>query len=218
MLKMIRLDWSAMKQYHLRSLLLPVGMFIVGCSNPIFLMPMGTFLAFSYFLNIFGVEEKGDLNCLYLTLPVERRRIVSGRYFFSLILFLGGIVLGRLLMPLTNLISLSKWYPSASWNFEMAAVSFLLYALMNLSMYPLLFRFGYQKGKFLGMYVPLCLFGLIYTFIAIYTTVNGSFLSNMLVYASNHIALVIGGTSLAAAGILAVSWLLSVRFYSRREF
>lgn len=52
----------------------------------------------------------------------------------------------------------------------------------------------------------------------IYTTVNDSFLSNMLVYASNHIDLVIGGTALAAAGILAVSWLLSVRFCNRREF
>ena len=62
MLKMLRLNWSAMKCYRIRFLMIPVCLFVMGCLSPIFLVPMGAFLLFSFSLNPFAVEEKGDLN------------------------------------------------------------------------------------------------------------------------------------------------------------
>lgn len=221
MLNMIRLDWAAMKYYHKRSLLILVVLFIIGCiNNPIYLIPLTTFFLFLFSLNPFAAEEKGDLNRLYLTLPVQRRSAVRGRYCLSLILFLIGILLGRALMPLVNLVALSKWYPDLKWTIALFSFSFLLYALMNLSMYPLLFKLGYQKGQFWGMYIPMGIFGLLYLLYVMYASLPGheKLELNMLVYASEHMLLVSGGMCLAAAVILTVSYLLSVHAYAKREF
>ena len=99
MLKMLRLNWSAMKCYRIRFLMIPVCLFVMGCLSPIFLVPMGAFLLFSFSLNPFAVEEKGDLNRLYLTLPVDRRSVVLGRYVLSFLLFAVGGQLGYDNMP-----------------------------------------------------------------------------------------------------------------------
>ncbi|MCI8692008.1 MAG: ABC-2 transporter permease [Lachnospiraceae bacterium] len=220
MLKMIRLNWSAMKCYRVRFLIIPVCLFTVGCFSPILLIPMGAFLLFSFSLNPFAVEEKGDLNRLYLTLPVPRRTIVTGRYLLSLLLFAAGVLLGLAMMPAANLVSLSKWYPDLRWNLALISFSFLFYGLMSLAMYPLLFRMGYQKGKIWGYYVPAILICLCYVAVVEYDMLmgNGTFIFDLLVYASEHLPAVSGGMLAAGGALLALSWVLSARLYARREF
>lgn len=221
MFKMIRLDWSAIKYYRNKIFILPVCLFLIGCMlSGIYLVPLSVFLFFSFSLNTFAVEEKVELNCLYLTLPIKRHAVVMGRYLLSLLLFLCAVVLGFALLPLVNLISLSKWYPDIIWSLTLFSIGFLQYALMSLFMYPLLFRLGYQKGKLWGMYVPLGIFGFALLLLELYINMPGheDFLFRLLVYASEHILGVCCGILGAAAAILAVSYLLSVRIYTRREF
>ena len=220
MLRMLRLNWSAMKCYRVRFLIIPVCLFVIGWFSSIFLVPMGAFLLFSFSLNPFAVEEKGDLNRLYLTLPVDRQAIVSGRFLLSFLLFGAGVLLGLAMMPLTNLVSFSKWYPDFKWSLALIAFSFLFYGIMSLAMYPLLFKMGYQKGKIWGYYVPAVLICLIYIAVMEYDILvgNGTFILNLLVYASEHILAVSGGM-FAMGGILsALSYFLSLRLYGRREF
>ncbi len=219
MLKMLRLNWSAMKCYRIRFLMIPVCLFTVGCLSPIFLVPMGAFLLFSFSLNPFAVEEKGDLNRLYLTLPVDRRSVVLGRYVLSFLLFAVGVLLGLAMMPLANLVSLSKWYPDFRWNLALISFSFLFYGIMSLAMYPLLFKMGYQRGKVWGYYVPAVLICLIYVAMLEYDAMAGNgFLLNLLVYASDHLLVVSGGMFAAGGMLLALSCFLSLWLYGRREF
>lgn len=75
MLRMLRLNWSAMKCYRIRFLIIPGSLFVTGCFSPVLLVPMGTFLLFSFSLNPFAIEEKGDLNRLYLTLRCSGGRL-----------------------------------------------------------------------------------------------------------------------------------------------
>ncbi len=220
MLNMLRLNWSAMKSYRIRFLIIPVCLFVVGCLSPLLLVPMGAFLLFSFSLNPFAVEEKGDLNRLYLTLPVPRRRVVMGRYALSLLLYMIGVLLGFTMMPLANLVSLSKWYPDFKWSLALVSFSFLFYGFMSLAMYPLLFKMGYQKGKVWGYYVPAVFICLIYIGVLEYDILvgNGTFLFGLLVYASDHILAVSAGMFAAGGALLALSYLLSARLYTRREF
>lgn len=220
MLKMIKLNWSAMKCYRIRFLLIPVCLFTVGWFSAILLIPMSAFLLFSFSLNPFAVEEKGDLNRLYLTLPVHRQAIVTGRYLLSLLLFAASVLLGLVMMPVANLVSLSKWYPDFRWNLALISLSFLFYGIMSLAMYPLLFKVGYQKGKIWGYYVPAILICLLYVAVVEYDILigNGTFLFDLLVYASKHLPAVSGGMFAAGGALLAFSWLLSARLYARREF
>lgn len=216
----VKLDWTAIKCYHKRLLILPLSLFVIGWFSPIWLVPLGTFLLFSFSINVFAVEEKGDLNRLYLTLPVKRSKVVRGRYVQSFLLFAGGVMLGLALMPLANLISSSKWYPDYQWVLAVVSFSFLFYGLMILFMYPLLFRMGYQKGKLWGYYLPAGCFCLIYIAIMQYDMIacGGMLVYHMLVFASEHMLLVSGGMFALGALMLAISYWLSVRIYERREF
>lgn len=177
-------------------------------------------LLFSASINVFAVEEKGDLNRLYLTLPVKRRMVVRGRYVQSVLLFVGSVLLGLVLMPLANLISVSKWYPDDRWTLAVIAFSFLLYGLLILFMYPMLFKLGYQKGKIWGYYLPAGCFCLVYIAIVQYdmSVSGGKLIFHMLVYASEHMLFVSGGMFVLGALMLGVSYALSVRIYERREF
>lgn len=220
MLNMIKMDWTAMKYYQKRVFVVFICLFIIGYVSPIYLVPSAVLFSFAFSLNPFAVEEQGDLSRLYLTLPVKRNRVVAGRYALSLIMVLCGILLGFLCMPAANRISFSKWYPSPEWALAIAAFCILFYALMNIFMYPLLFKLGYHKGKFWGMYVPLGVFIIAYAIFLAYSRIPGNekLIFNMLVYASEHMLLISGGMLALAAVLLAVSYRLSLKAYLKREF
>ena len=216
----MKLDWSAMKYCHKYFLFIPITLLAAGWFTSIHLIIFGTFLLFSFATNSFAVEEKGDLNRFYLTLPVKRRMVVGGRYALSFVLYVGGVLLGGALMPLVNLYSLSKWYPDFKWMLALLSFSFLFYSLMSLAMYPVLFRLGYQKGKIWGYYVPAIVICLIYCAAMEYDTIarGGTLILDLLVYASEHMLAVSGGMLALGVVLLGGSYLLSVRWYERREF
>lgn len=216
----MKLDWIATKYYHKRLLILPFSLLVIGWFSPIWLVPLATFLLFNASINVFAVEEKGDLNRLYLTLPIKRSTVVTGRYIQSVMLFVGSVLLGFILMPLANLISRSKWYPDYRWVLAIISFSFLLYGLMILFMYPLLFKLGYQKGKIWGYYLPAGCFCLVYIAIVQYDMIvsGGMLVFHMLVYAQEHMLLVSGGLFMLGALMLVISYRLSIRIYEKREF
>ncbi len=220
MLNMIKLDWSSMKYFHRRFLIIPICLIITGWFSPIILIPMGVFLLFFFSINLFAIEEKGDLNRLYLTLPIRRNTIVTSRYALALLLYIVGVLLAFALMPFANLISSSKWYPDYKWILVLFSFSFLLHTVMSLSMYPLLFKLGYQKGKFWGLFLPAIIFSLIFISIIEYdiTRKNGTLMFDLLVYTSEHLLLVSGGMFALGTACLTASYLLSNRLYAKREF
>ena len=95
---------------------------------------------------------------------------------------------------------------------------FLFYALLSLSMYPVLFKLGYQKGKIWGFYIPAALTTLIYIIVLEYDIYTEGFLTNLLSYASDHLLTAVSMIIGLGAGILAISCLLSIKTYSRRDF
>ncbi len=142
-----------------------------------------------------------------------------GRYLLSLLLFLTGVLSGFALMPFANLFSFSRWYPDWKWRLALGAFCFLIYALMNLAMYPVLFKLGYQKGRIWGYYIPCILTGLIYLALVEYDIMTGgTFIRDALLYAAEHILTVSGGILLLGAAVWALSLCLSLRIYARREF
>ena len=218
MYDIMKLDWHAMKCYHVRLLIIPIYLLLIGWVSPVCLIPLAVFLLFSFSINSFYVEERGDLNRFYLTLPIKRSQVVLGRYLLSLTLFAAGELAGLALMPLANLFALSKWYPDLKWCMVLLSSGFLFYALLSLSMYPVLFKLGYQKGKIWGFYIPAALTTLIYIIVLEYDIYTEGFLTNLLSYASDHLLTAVSMIIGLGAGILAISCLLSIKTYSRRDF
>lgn len=217
--KMIALDWRAMKCYQKRFPVVLMPAFIIGFSSPLLALPTCVIMFLFFSINPFAVEEKGTLNILYLTLPVKRSSIVTGRFTLSLIMALCGVLMGTPIMYLSNRFGLSHYYGPLSWYVFILALSYLLYAFLNLMMFPILFKLGYIKGKFGGFYLPLILFGLLYILYSIITSLPGNetLVLNLLMYVSEHVVITSGGIAIAATIFLCISYAASVRLYSKRD-
>lgn len=219
--KMIVLDWRAMKYYQIRGLLVPIFAFIMGCTcSPILVIPFCVITSMSFSVNPFAVEEKGELNNLYLTLPIKRKEIVAGRYALSLIILLIGIIMGIMIMPISNTIVFSEWSVGVEGTIVIVALSFFMYSVTNLFMFPILFKLGYQKGKMWGFYLPAILLSVVIaggsTIIMMYE--KETLMIDFIVYASNNLILVSASLIILATMLLFVSYTISVKLYSKRNF
>lgn len=220
MIRMAKLDWNAMKYFHLRIFLIPVISLAAGFITPLFVVPTNVFLFLFFSINTFAIEEKGDLNMLYLTLPIQRSFVVAGRYTLSIGMGLLGLVTGIPLALLADCFSLSHYYGPIGWFLPVITISCLLFSVFNICMFPILFKLGYSKGKFWGMLVPTALFAALYSVLVIISSLPGNehLLFNILVYAHQNMLFVNGGMAAAAAMILLFSFLLSKRLYATRDF
>jgi ABC-2 type transport system permease protein len=218
--KMISLDWRSMKTYQIRALLLPVFIFVSGFYMPLAIFPISIFIFLSFSINSFAVEEKGELNHLYLTLPVSRKMIVTARYLLSVIMMIIGLILCVFIMPLANMISPSKWYIGAKGYFIIISLCYLLYSILNLFMFPILFKMGYQKGKFLGFYMPATLFAIILTLYTVLTFLPSkkTLTIDYIFWASENIILVNILVIILASLILLASYFISLKVYDKRDF
>ena len=222
--KMIAIDWRAMKVYRMLLLLLPFLAFFLGWFTPWTLIPVFVFTCHNFSLNTFAVEEKGALNNLYLTLPIKRRTIVKGRFFLSLIIVACGMIMGIFLMPLANELSRvilrSVWHAGTNGNIAILAFSFLLYSIFNIFTLPMLFKLGYTKGKFLGFHLPAILFGMAFGAYFTITRLPGNELLQLrlLSFAIENMLIICGGMVALGIVLLYLSYALSVRVYSKRDF
>lgn len=220
MIRQIKMDWRAMKCYQVRIFLLPVFAAAIGMYNPLLVIPTSAVMFLSFSINVFAVEEKGDLNRLYLTLPIPRSSIVMGRFIFSTAMGLAGILTGIPVMLLITPYAASQYYGPPVWYFSIIAVSLLLIAFLNLAMFPILFKLGYGKGKFWGFILPLAFISLLYGGYAVASGLPGNELLsfNLMEYAYKNLLAVSGGFILLSTVLLFTSYEISKKLYSRRDF
>lgn len=229
MLRMISLDWRAMKYYWPRAFIMPIFSIMAGLVSPAFVLPAGMFICLAYSVNPFAMEEKGLLDNLYLTLPVSRKTIVTARYAFSLIMQSFAFLFGAPAMYLTARLQNNTRNHFGNVYFGMdgkmmlliAALSFMCYALINMCMFPFLFKIGYSKGKAIGYYIPMFFFaGVVYAAM-IMLSISDSFIHTALLgldWAHDHTGLLVLCILLAGLLFLGISYLLSLHFYKKREF
>ncbi len=228
MFNMIKLDWLGMKYYWLRIIIVPIVIAFYGILNEALIIPFVSFMFLSFSVNPFAVEEKGKLDNLYLTLPITRKTIVKTRYCLSLIMQLVGIIFGIIVTVLMASILngktiIYKHVFTADFQKILLLVcgSLLSYAVMNLAMFPTLFKIGYAKGKSIGFYIPVVAVTIILFALYLLWYVNDDFkqwLINAIGWAYNNPLCISGIMLVSASLLLALSYVLSNLFYSKREF
>jgi hypothetical protein len=213
---MVALDWRAMKFFQKRMLLVCPLVIAYGLYLPEAVAPMSAILVCFFSLGPFTVEEKGDLNFLYLTLPIERKSIVAGRFALAALMALCGMALGVLIMFTVGRIALLD-SPVPLYQYPLLlAGSYFLYAFVNVFVFPNLFRLGYQKGK-LWTVLPIIFVLFIPVALMQSALMNDGF-DDMIEYLKSHVLLVSGALAAAATALLALSYALSVRIYTKRDF
>lgn len=133
------------------------------------------------------------------TLPVTRRQYVSGKYIMSLIC--GGTIF--LLSAIAAVIRLCRngAFCPADLTDQLAVLSTISLLSSALTMPPL-FKFGAQKGR-------IVFIGVVGIFCGLAAILDTPDLSG--------VSLPIALLPILAMVIFAVSWLLSIRFYEKRE-
>ena len=156
-------------------------------------------------VNMISYDTASHWESMSLTLPYTRGQIVSGKYVLCL-------CLQGVLLVLTALSQTVRMCMRGSFSPEPLGLTLLILAAMALIvpslMLPVIYKLGVEKGRMLY----LAFIGLTFAIVGI-TATNADAVGvelRMPVYAG---VAVLG----IAAALFAASWLLSIRFYSKRE-
>lgn len=164
-------------------------------------------------MTVFSLDKACGWDTYAISLPLTRKEIVEARYLFAFLIDIGVSLACCLLMLLLGLIKGGVNIPESLHSlFQILLVTIL----MQLLLFPVIYKLGVEKARFVYMAVFICLslgvLGLSQL------DDNGAVLAGIRINAEKimqygEIAAVI----LAAAGLFLSLW-LSVRIYEKKEF
>lgn len=164
-------------------------------------------------MTVFSLDKACGWDTYAISLPLTRKEIVEARYLFAFLIDIGASLACCLLMLLRGLIKGGVNIPESLHSlFQILLVTIL----MQLLLFPVIYKLGVEKARFVYMAVFICLslgvLGLSQL------DDNGAVLAGIRINAEKimqygEIAAVI----LAAAGLFLSLW-LSVRIYEKKEF
>lgn len=164
-------------------------------------------------MTVFSLDKACGWDTYAISLPLTRKEIVEARYLFAFLIDIGVSLACCLLMLLRGLINGGVNLPESLHSlFQILLVTIL----MQLLLFPVIYKLGVEKARFVYMAVFICLslgvLGLSQL------DDNGAVLAGIRINAEKimqygEIAAVI----LAAAGLFLSLW-LSVRIYEKKEF
>jgi ABC-2 type transport system permease protein len=220
----VLLDFKTIKPYQTgKNMLLyaVIALFLSAISTAEMGLGIGVMLGTLFISYPFAIGEKSNLDALYVTLSVNRKTIVLGRYLFSFLLNLCAIAFSSVFAILgilgARFADLSQNQGGNSHALILAITALMI--LIQSVQLPIFFKYGYTKAKFISI-VPFALLMVGYSVFVSMAKKSG----------------IIAGLSASSAGILSngalttaitvivlaltvyVSYGLSVAFYSKREF
>ena len=213
LIKMAKLDYYTIKSNSLSFLV------FIPCTLLFLLMDTSlvavgielTWLLPLTLLSIFYIQEKNNLDNLYKSISLNSKEIVKGRYLFSLMYFLFAIIItftAYCILAIFNQIDIVLI--DVLLTFSSTFLGFIIFFCFQT---PILFKFGYLKGKNLAM-IPMVIFMFICGVI-LYTPNGLNFVWNLF---KNYKELLTLLFPLVSIGILSVSYKMSVYCYYNRKY
>jgi ABC-type transport system involved in multi-copper enzyme maturation permease subunit len=184
------------------------------------IIPLSAYMAITFSMNTFAVEEKGNLNQLYLSLPVSRKSIVRGRFAFMILLLAVALTCcGAIIMMTARVLVFGAF--TFGINPKIVALmcffGFALGGFTNLTMYPVMFRMGYEKGKVFGFYIPVVFVSMLAGAAVALLNTRMDLFSGWLTYWSENTGTVCAAMFAIGATLFFVSYHLSVYLYDKRD-
>ena len=202
--KLIQMDLSVLKRY-LVFVLFYVIFFPLCFQNNAY---VGTVIILSVYVFVVGgmsIEERDKIHMLHKSLPVTAGQIVGAKYVESLLIWVYAVAASFGVFYL-----LRRFIPNVQFvvgNLETAASSLImLFLFVGISL-PLIYKFGYMKGRVFT--ILLWVVGsMLYPALLIFANAPGT-------PAKQGIPMIL----LAAAAIFfAGSWALCIRIYKNKSF
>lgn len=210
MLGFIKKDLLVMKnnlKYFL--LMILVFAFFSRESNIIYFIPI--FISIMIFITTFSYDDYNKWNTYAITFPLSREKIVLAKYLTSLLLMVGTVLI-------TFLLSFAIGTVNHSFDFDEVFPMIFggLFALVLLQsfMYPLIYKFGTEKGRiglFVGVFAVSGLVGYLVNHVKIDTTAFTGFIQFF-----NQYGILL--LSIVMVILFVGSYFVSKRIYLKKEF
>lgn len=228
---MIMSDLLIAKKYLSQQILVAmvVGVFITVMIGNLYVAApaIGVMIPFSLVITILALDERANWQQFRLALPMSRVDVIAGRYVSFVLLALFGIAVG--LITTLLVVVAAQLVPSVPQladlivNFSWQAILFvcvisvsIILIMLSITM-PVFSRFGMTKGV---RYLPLLI--IIGVFLAFQLSGNDqppAFLANLMNLLETPLGTVAlsGGILAIVAAVYAVSAVISVKLYKKRE-
>lgn len=210
MLGFIKKDLLVMKnnlKYFL--LMILVFAFFSRESNIIYFIPI--FISIMIFITTFSYDDYNKWNTYAITLPLSREKIVLAKYFTSLLLMVGTVLITFLLSFVIGTVNHSFHFDEV---FPMLFGGLFALVLLQSFMYPLIYQFGTEKGRiglFVGVFAVSGLVGYLVNHVKIDTTAFTGFIQFF-----NQYGILL--LSIVMVILFVGSYFVSKRIYLKKEF
>ena len=221
LLSFVKLDFITLKPYlttkNLIILLIVATVFSVNKTDEATILGLIMAFALMYSSYPFAVGEKNGIDALYAMLPVSKNNIVLGRYVFFIILdIMSGITACLLLFGIKTIMNHSF---NLAVTLLSALVIFIIFSIFQAIQFPIYFKLGYAKAKFLA-YTPFIIFPLIAIIIGSrFSDADiGIFVGNFVSWISHNQFFTAVISIIIWFIIMFISYSISLSFYKKREF
>ena len=209
MLGLIKKDLLMIKG-NLRQTILFLVVFIILAlqeNNIIVIVPV--FVSMMIFMTTFSYDEYNKWEAYTISLPVSRKNIVKAKYFASIILWAIALLVTAVITVVMGIFEQNINY---SEMIGMILGCVFSIVLLEALMFPLIFKFGVEKGRigvFIGVFVIAALLGFIFTGIDL-ENANG-----FIEFFNNYYYILI---PLVAVILMVISYFVSKKIYLKKEF
>lgn len=209
MLGLVKKDLLMIKG-NLRQAILFLIVFIILAlqeNNIIVIVPV--FVSMMIFMTTFSYDEYNKWEAYAISLPVSRKNIVKAKYFASIILWVIALLVT---VVITGIMGIFEQNLNYSEMFGMILGCVFSIVLLEAVMFPLIFKFGVEKGRigvFIGVFVIAALLGFIFTGIDL-ENANG-----FIEFFNNYYYILI---PLVVVILMVISYFISKRIYLKKEF
>ena len=209
MLGLIKKDLLMIKG-NLRQAILFLVVFIILAlqeNNIIVIVPV--FVSMMIFMTTFSYDEYNKWEAYAISLPVSRKNIVKAKYFASIILW---AIAPLVTAVITVVMGIFEQNINYSEMIGMILGCVFSIVLLEALMFPLIFKFGVEKGRigvFIGVFVIAALLGFIFTGIDL-ENANG-----FIEFFNNYYYILI---PLVAVILMVISYFVSKKIYLKKEF
>ena len=218
----VRLDFITIKPYFtIKNLLIfaVVAVFLTTMSGNISSgMGVGIMIGTLFISYPFAIGEKSNLDALYITLSLNRKTVVAGRYLFALTFNICAIIFSIFFAIVGTVVTGATGLGMGTSDILLTGVLLAaVFIVIQSIQLPFFFKMGYTKAKLFSI-VPFVALMAGYMVFMTASKENGiinsieSFLERM----TNGV--LVGFAVLALLLICYVSYRLSLVFYIKREF
>ena len=210
MLGLIKKDLLVMKN-NLKYFLLMILVFAFFSRESNIIYFISIFISIMIFITTFSYDDYNKWNTYAITLPLSREKIVLAKYLTSLLLMVGTVLITFLLSFVIGTINHSFDFDEV---FPMLFGGLFALVLLQSFMYPLIYKFGTEKGRiglFVGVFAVSGLVGYLVNRVKIDTTALTGFIQFF-----NQYGILL--LSIAMVILFVGSYFVSKRIYLKKEF